>query len=242
MILADNLRRLRLARGMTQSALADVLGVSDRAVSRWERGTAAPDVALLPLLAMTLETSVDALLGIDPLRTEQAVLEATQACTRLLNAGDAPAAVMLLREKSGQYPGQPELMAYLARALLALQTADAAQEALALCRAAEASNRSMRLSTAFGCKQTMAYALSRLGRPEEAARLAEDELPAIWVCRELVLPRVAHKERALTLRRGNIALFSQLLTAALHRLARDTGEEQYAAAAQAVLQATENLP
>ena len=43
MILADNLRRLRLARGMTQSALADVLGVSDRAVSRWERGTAARD-------------------------------------------------------------------------------------------------------------------------------------------------------------------------------------------------------
>ena len=69
MILADNLRRLRLARGMTQSALADVLGVSDRAVSRWERGTAAPDVALLPPLAMTLETSVDALLGIDPLHT-----------------------------------------------------------------------------------------------------------------------------------------------------------------------------
>lgn len=240
MTLADNLRRFRLARGMTQSALADVLGVSDRAVSRWERGTAAPDVALLPRLALVLETSADALLGVDPLRLEAEILQTTAECTRLLNAGDAPAAVMLLREKSALCPNQPELMAYLARALLALKTEEAAREALTLCRAAD--GRKMRLSTAFGCKQTMAYALSRLGRPEEAARLAEDELPAIWVCRELVLPRVAHKERALTLRRGNISLFSQLLTDALHRLARDTGEEQYAAAAQAVRQATENLP
>lgn len=38
MNLAENIRRARLNRGMTQSALADVLGVSDRAVSRWETG------------------------------------------------------------------------------------------------------------------------------------------------------------------------------------------------------------
>ena len=232
MNLAENIRRARLNRGMTQSALADVLGVSDRAVSRWETGAACPDVTLLPRLALALETSADALLGVDPLRMEAEILQATAECTRLLNAGDAPAAVMLLREKSALCPNQPELMVYLARALLALKTEEAAREALTLCRAAD--GRKMRLSTTFGCKQVMALALSRLGRREEAARLVEDEMPAIWVCRELVLPRVAPEDRALLLRRSNVKLLSGLLADTLERLARDTDDTACQEAAQRI--------
>ena len=232
MNLAENIRRARMNRGMTQSALADVLGVSDRAVSRWETGAACPDVTLLPRLALALETSADALLGVDPLRMEAEILQATAECTRLLNAGDAPAAVMLLREKSALCPNQPELMVYLARALLALKTEEAAREALTLCRAAD--GRKMRLSTTYGCKQVMALALSRLGRREEAARLVEDEMPAIWVCRELVLPRVAPEDRALLLRQSNVKLLSGLLTDTLARLAKDTGEASYHEAAERI--------
>lgn len=55
MKLAENLRRIRIEKGLTQSALAEGLGVSDRAVSRWERGTACPDVTLLPRLAQILQ-------------------------------------------------------------------------------------------------------------------------------------------------------------------------------------------
>lgn len=42
------IRALRLAEGMTQAALAQALGVSDKAVSKWENGRGAPDVSLLP--------------------------------------------------------------------------------------------------------------------------------------------------------------------------------------------------
>lgn len=37
------IRRLRLEQGMTQLALAERLGVSDKAVSKWKRGCGAPD-------------------------------------------------------------------------------------------------------------------------------------------------------------------------------------------------------
>ena len=46
------IRQLRKERGMTQKDLAAALGVTDKAVSKWELGTSLPDVALLlPLLA-----------------------------------------------------------------------------------------------------------------------------------------------------------------------------------------------
>ena len=48
------IRALRLAEGMTQAALAQALGVSDKAVSKWENGRGAPDVFLLPQLSQLL--------------------------------------------------------------------------------------------------------------------------------------------------------------------------------------------
>ncbi len=59
----------RKALGFTQQNIADKLGVSFQAVSKWEKGLTYPDVELLPALAHELGTTVDALLGYpaDPL-------------------------------------------------------------------------------------------------------------------------------------------------------------------------------
>lgn len=51
---------------MTQKHLADQLGVTDRAVSRWERGVGAPEISLLPPLAAALKITTDELLGNPP--------------------------------------------------------------------------------------------------------------------------------------------------------------------------------
>lgn len=56
------IRQLRIGCGYTQAKLASLLGVSDKAVSKWERGCSAPDVALLPELARALNTGVEVLL------------------------------------------------------------------------------------------------------------------------------------------------------------------------------------
>ena len=54
-----NLRRLRLAKGLTQEQLAATLGVSIQSVSRWERGNTLPDVMLLPEIARLYGVTVD---------------------------------------------------------------------------------------------------------------------------------------------------------------------------------------
>ena len=55
---------LRKEKGMTQFELAWQMGVTDKAVSKWERNLSFPDVASLPKLAEVLGTSVDELLEV----------------------------------------------------------------------------------------------------------------------------------------------------------------------------------
>ncbi len=218
MKIGDNLRRLRTGKGLTQAALAERLGVSDRAVSRWERDEAYPDVTLLPRLALLLGVSVDALLGVDSQRRQAAIDKALADCSACMQRGEAGAAVPLLRQALAAYPDEPELMAALARALMALYTEEAAREALALCRAAE--GKKARLSTQYGFKQVAALALHRLGKSEQAAQLVSDEIPSFWVCRELLYPRVAPPEKAEGQRQFNLLWLTDRLCATLREMSR----------------------
>lgn len=62
-LLGGRIAALRKARGMTQKELAESLHISDKSVSRWERGETAPDLSLLPALAEQLGVSLDELLS-----------------------------------------------------------------------------------------------------------------------------------------------------------------------------------
>lgn len=53
---------LRKRYRMTQRALADCLHISDKAVSKWERGLAIPDVSLLGKLSVLLDTDIESIL------------------------------------------------------------------------------------------------------------------------------------------------------------------------------------
>ncbi len=52
--IGGHIARYRREQGLTQQALADRLGVSDKAVSKWERDLSYPDAGLLPQLAREL--------------------------------------------------------------------------------------------------------------------------------------------------------------------------------------------
>lgn len=60
--LGTRIALLRKGRKMTQEELAETLGVSSQAVSKWENDLSCPDIQLLPKLAAVLGTSVDSLL------------------------------------------------------------------------------------------------------------------------------------------------------------------------------------
>ena len=55
---------LRKEKGMTQLELAEKMGVTDKAVSKWERDLSFPDINSIPKLAEIFEVSVDELMQI----------------------------------------------------------------------------------------------------------------------------------------------------------------------------------
>lgn len=62
----ERLLEIRKNRGMSQEALAEKIGVSRQAVSKWETGDAQPDYTKLVALADALEVSLDYLCGREP--------------------------------------------------------------------------------------------------------------------------------------------------------------------------------
>lgn len=54
--------KLRRSAGFTQASLAEKLGISDKAVSKWERGIAFPDTSILNELCILLDTDMETIL------------------------------------------------------------------------------------------------------------------------------------------------------------------------------------
>ena len=61
MTLGEKIQEQRKIKGFTQDELAEKLGVTAQAVSKWERGTSMPDVTLLPEIANIFGITIDSL-------------------------------------------------------------------------------------------------------------------------------------------------------------------------------------
>ena len=64
--LGTMIAELRKQHGMTQLELAEKMGVTDKAVSKWERDLACPDVNTIPKLAELLDVSLEELMTATP--------------------------------------------------------------------------------------------------------------------------------------------------------------------------------
>ena len=72
MEIGAQIKSLRTQRGITQETLAEKLNVSPQAVSKWERGTATPDIQLLPAISSYFGVSIDELFALsDDTRMER---------------------------------------------------------------------------------------------------------------------------------------------------------------------------
>ena len=96
MKLNEQISFLRRERGITQEQLANVLGVSNQSVSKWESGQCCPDIALLPQIAEYFGTSVDELLGCKRDRDLSEKSIAYMLREAILSLSDADASMLTL--------------------------------------------------------------------------------------------------------------------------------------------------
>ena len=117
--LGENIASLRRATGLTQELLADRLGVTSQAVSKWERQLSCPDVSLLPAMADVFGVSIDELfVRVDPEsesriddlpweddgRVRIAVFEGKHLCVReVYECPDGEEMVLLIRHEGGRH-------------------------------------------------------------------------------------------------------------------------------------------
>ncbi len=72
MEIGNQIKQLRLRRGITQDAMAQYFGITPQAVSKWERGAAMPDIAMLPDISAYFGVTIDELFALsDDTRMER---------------------------------------------------------------------------------------------------------------------------------------------------------------------------
>ncbi len=124
--LGEKIRELRRRRGVTQEELADALGISPQAVSRWETSGAYPDMEMIPPVANFFGITIDELFGYDCERERKideiiaradalGVMGLSQSDARLESAIDE--SIAILRGGVAEFPGNERLTYRLACAL-----------------------------------------------------------------------------------------------------------------------------
>ena len=108
--IGENIKRLRRERELTQEQLADELGVSFQAVSRWEQGQSYPDVEMIPEIALYFGVSADELMGVDEAAREKRFETDCQLWyndfieSAKWDSSDYENRLSIIREKIREYP------------------------------------------------------------------------------------------------------------------------------------------
>lgn len=115
--IGENLKKLRAEKNVTQDALAEYLGVSYQAVSRWENGLAYPDIELLPEIARYFEVSLEELLGTKS--NEEKIKNTLSECWDLLCEDKKPEALAKLHQLEKEYPNDWSIKMEICNVLVA---------------------------------------------------------------------------------------------------------------------------
>ena len=119
--IGTKIRELRRKEKRTQEALADALGVTSQAVSRWESGGSYPDMEIIPSIAHYFGISIDELFGYDNERTKaiDALVSMINDMNFKNNGVDIniDECIALARNAMIEYPGNEKIMLCLASVL-----------------------------------------------------------------------------------------------------------------------------
>lgn len=103
LLVGQKIYTLRKEKGITQEQLANAVGVSAAAVSKWETGNSYPDITLLSAIARYLDTSIDELLGFAKELSNEEVLKIEQEFENIFEESGIEKAIDYLEKYIKEY-------------------------------------------------------------------------------------------------------------------------------------------
>lgn len=111
------IKNLRKRDGRKQEELANALGVTCQAVSRWEANGGYPDMETIPAIANYFNVSIDELFGYSKDREQKLKSVLTEAEKAINEQGDMTKCMEMLRAAAEEFPAEPKVYMYLGFAL-----------------------------------------------------------------------------------------------------------------------------
>jgi len=137
-MIGAKIRSLRKQNSITQDRLAECLGITAQAISRWESGICYPDIGLLPAIADYFDVTVDELLCVDQSKKESKISGAVQSAHEAQCGSRFDEAVEILRSALREHPSSYLLHTELACAIGGIDNGvtiskESCDEAIKLC-------------------------------------------------------------------------------------------------------------
>ena len=206
--LQENLVQFRKRKGNTQEELANHLGVTVQAVSKWERGEHYPDITFLPAIAAFYGVTVDDLLGVGEAEKQKKLEELYQKDAELWRDGKVQESLAIWREASRNYPNELSVVYRLMEALFSADPLGNADEIIAcgerlLAESTEEQYRS-------GATQLLCYTYCNKGDRERAKTYASRAWN-YWVTEDQLLAYVLEGEEGIRCCQNNIRMLVELI-------------------------------
>lgn len=202
--IGDKIKSLRKAQDITQEKLAAYLNISYQAVSKWENGTALPDITLVPQIANFFGVSADELLCMKEIEETEELKEYEKIYRENNRLGKMLDKIVLCREVLAKHPRNYQWMLNLSYALTQYTDTDEhrqyslkhgfREEAISICERIleDCTIDSIR----HGAIQILCYGYTDVGKEDLALELAY-EMPNMFLSKEHLLTHIYRGEKQI---------------------------------------------
>lgn len=175
-LIGNRIKELRKERGMTQEKLAETVGISFQAVSKWENGLALPDITLVPKLAQLFGVTIDNLFAYNQKEIDEDIRQYADRALKL-RATNPEEGRRILEEGLQKYPENDILLDNL---LYVLNYSTNPDETIRI--ASKLLDRTLRIDIRYDAMRFLAYAYHAKGDTESAVAALE-QIPEIYFTR-----------------------------------------------------------
>ena len=226
--IGEKIKVLRKTQDITQEKLAAYLNISYQAVSKWENGSALPDLTLIPGIANFFGVSADELLGIKEGEAAEELIEYQKIYRENNRLGKVFDNILISRKVLEKYPRNYQWMLNLAYPLIQYEDTEEhynyskehgfREEAIGICERVleDCTVDSIRHSAI----QILCSLYPKVGKRKEALALAQ-QMPDIFLCRENLLADIYEGEEQIKRFQQNLMIAVDSVTWSIYMLTLD---------------------